>query len=78
MLEKKIVDESEIALSSSIGKVVVDHSYIEYQLCKDLGITPMELEDMPAATYDLFHRYMLMDIRLDKVRAKRAEQKSSN
>lgn len=44
-------------------------------MVKKLGIQPSEIDSMPEWQYHLFHQFMLMEVRTDKILQKRNEQR---
>lgn len=42
-----------------------------------LGIQPSELDKMSEWQYHLFHQFMLMERRIDKIRSQRNEQRDN-
>lgn len=67
--------ECEGALRSSHGGATVPQEFLDYQMVKNLGIQPSEIDSMAEWQYHLFHQFMLMEVRTDKILKKRNEQR---
>jgi hypothetical protein len=49
-----MLEEVDAALRATIGEAQVPRAYVDFQLCRELHLTPRDLEDMDEATYRLW------------------------